>query len=192
MNDITGEDIKDEGETGIKPPVISIGEGLQQKNALVKAYQPTLDSAERMNVMTDAYEKAMKDHDQQAMLNLLANHLGMTMGLQKGSRLTRDIIHEAQQSTPWLQGLKAKFDSDGYLTGVTLTPQQMRQMVSLGQQRYLEDAKKSRATAQYLGAKDDGPARIPGKSTINYYLSLSNGDVTKAKKMAADDGWSVQ
>ena len=195
IDERTGNDIRDEGETGEKPPTVRVetpGEERGAKNDLLKAYQPTLDSAERMNVMTDAYEKAVKNHDQQAMLNLLANHLGMTMGLQKGARMTRDIIREAQQSTPWLQGMAAKFDKDGYLTGVTLTPQQMRQMVSLGQERYVEDARKSRSTAQYLGAKDDGPERVPGPSTINYYLGLANGDAAKAKKMASDDGWTVK
>ena len=93
-----------------------------EKNDLLKAYQPALDSAERMNVMTDAYEKAVKNHDQQAMLNLLANHLGMTMGLQKGARITRDLYQEAAQSTPWLDKIGAKFDSRGYLSGVTLNP----------------------------------------------------------------------
>lgn len=186
---------QDEGETGEKPPVVRVetpGESRSARNDLLKAYQPTLDSAERMNVMTDAYEKAVKDHDQQAMLNLLANHLGMTMGLQKGARITRDLYQEAAQSTPWLQKVGAKFDKDGYLSGVTLNPQQMRQMVNLAQERYQEDAKKSRSTAQYLGSKDDGPERTPGKATINYYLGQANGDPNKAKQLAAADGWTVK
>lgn len=176
-----------------KPAPIRVetpGEERGQKNDLLKAYQPTLDSAERMNVMTESYEKAVKDHDQQAMLNLLANHLGMTMGLQKGARMTKDIVTEAKNSQPWLAGMQSKFDKDGYLSGVTLSPNQMRQMVALGQSRYAEDAKKSRSTAQYLGAKDDGPARVPGKATINYYLGLTGGDPQRAKALAAQDGWS--
>ena len=195
VDDLTGADIRDEGETGEKPPVVRVetpGEARGAKNDLLKAYQPTLDSAERMNVMTESYEKAIKDHDQQAMLNLLANHLGMTMGLQKGARLTKDIINEAKQSQPWLAGIQSKFDKDGYLAGVTLSPNQMRQMVNLGQERYSEDVKKSRATAQYLGGKDDGPQRVPGKATINFYLGKAGGDAAKAKQLAAADGWSVQ
>ena len=192
VDERTGAQIKDLGESGEKPPSVSLNLGREEKNDLIKAYQPTLDSAERMNVMTESYERAIKDHDQQAMLNLLANHLGMTMGLQKGSRLTKDIIHEAQQSQPWLQGIDAKFDKDGYLAGVTLSPNQMRQMVNLGQERYTEDAKKSRAMAQYLGAKDDGPERVPGKATINFYLGKAGGDPNKAKELAAADGWTVK
>lgn len=185
----------DMGLKGEKPPVVRVetpGEERGAKNDLLKAYQPTLDSAERMNVMTESYEKAIKDHDQQAMLNLLANHLGMTMGLQKGARMTKDIVNEAKQSQPWLQGMESKFDKDGYLSGVTLSPNQMRQMVGLGQERYAEDAKKSRATAQYLGAKDDGPERVPGKATINFYLGKAGGDPNKAKQLATEDGWTVK
>ena len=142
--------------------------------------------------MTESYEKAIKDHDQQAMLNLLANHLGMTMGLQKGVRMTKDIIQEAQQSQPWLQGVQAKFDKDGYLSGVNLSPNQMRQMVELGKSRYAEDTKKARSTAQYLGSNDDGPDRVPGRSTINFYIAKAGGDPAKAKKLATDDGWTVK
>lgn len=162
------------------------------KQASFKAFTPAMDSAERFNVMTKNYEDAIKNHDQQAMLSLLANHLGMTMGLQKGSRLTRDIIREAQESRPWLQGLEAKFDKNGYLTGVTLTLPQMQQMVSLGRERYSEDVTKARNESRYLGAQDDGPDRTPGKATINFYLSQANGDIAKAKQMAAEDGWTVK
>lgn len=179
-----------------KPQTVNVNAGKAQeraaKNDVLKAYQPTQDSAERMNVMTESYEKAVKDHDQQAMLNLLANHLGMTMGLQKGARITKDIVNEAKQSQPWLQGIASKFDKDGYLTGVTLSPNQMRQMVALGRSRYAEDAKKSRSTAQYLGATDDGPERVPSSSTMRFYLGQTGGDAAKAKALAAQDGWSVK
>ena len=177
-----------------KPNVtrVSVGETRAAKNDVLKAYQPTLDSAERMNVMTESYEKAIKDHDQQAMLNLLANHLGMTMGLQKGARITKDLYQEAAHSTPWLAKVGARFDKDGYLSGVTLNPNQMRQMVDLAQSRYSEDAKKSRSTAAYLGAPDDGPQRIPGKATIRFYLGKANGDPAKAKSLAEEDGWNVK
>jgi hypothetical protein len=116
----------------------------------------------------------------------------MTMGLQKGARMTRDIVREAQQSTPWLQGLEAKFDKDGYLSGVTLTPQQMRQMVDLGRERFSQDLSKSRSEAKYLGANDDGPERKPNRSTVNFYTSLAQGDHEKAKQLAAEDGWSIK
>lgn len=162
------------------------------RQAAYKAYQPALDSGERFDVMVQNYVDAVKNHDQQAMLSLLANHLGMTMGLQKGARLTKDIIREAQESRPWLAGIQAKFDKDGVLSGVTLTPQQMRQMIDLGRDRFAEDTTKARSEAKYLGSTDDGPDRVPSKSTINFYLSITNGDVAKAKDLAKQDGWTVQ
>jgi len=162
------------------------------KQAAFKAYAPAMDSAERFNVMAKNYEDATKNHDQQAMLSLLANHLGMTMGLQKGARLTKDIIREAEASRPWLQGMGAKFDKDGYLSGVTLTPQQMSQMLNLGRERFAEDVSKSGNEARYLGATDEGPERTPNKATITHYLGLAGGDVQKAKQLAKQDGWTVK
>ena len=124
--------------------------GLTSREEGLKVFQPALDSEERLKVMRQNYVDGLKG-DQQAQLSLLANHLGMTMGLQKGARLNQAIISEAQQSRPWLQGLKAKFDSDGYLTGVTLSPQQMQQMVSLGEDRFRADVSKSRRSASMVG-----------------------------------------
>jgi hypothetical protein len=184
----------DEGESGEKPPTVRVEtphEQFGEKQGLLKLYQPGLDSAERFNVMSKNYEDAIKSHDQQAMLSLLANHLGMTMGLQKGARMTKDIVQEAQQSRPWLQGMQAKFDKDGYLSGVTLSPEQMRQMVDLGRERFAEDMTKANNEAGYMGAAGEGPARTPNKSTINHYMALAGGDVNKAKELAARDGWTV-
>ncbi len=48
--------------------------------------------------------------------------------------------------------------------------------------------------AQYLGAKDDGPERVPGKATINFYLGKAGGDPNKAKELAAaagNDDWKL-
>lgn len=192
MLDDKGNKVVDLGVHYERPVTVNVGNERAARNDVLKAYQPTLDAAQRMNIMTDNYEKAVKDHDQQAMLSLLANRIGMTLGAQKGARITKDILHEAQESRPWLEGIKAKFDSDGVLSGVTLTPAQMRQMVGLGQSMYEESTKKSRATAQYLGADNDGPDRVPNQATIRYYMGLANGDATRAKEMASADGWTVK
>lgn len=162
------------------------------KGEVLKDYAPAQDSAERLNVMTKNRDEAVKNHDQQAMLSLLANHLGMTMGLAKGARINQAIIKEAEQSRPWLQGMGAKFDKDGILTGVTLTPPQMDQMVELGRERFAEDVAKARNSSQYRGAKDDGPKRTMGESTVDHYLRLNGNDPAKAKAAAVKDGWSVE
>ncbi len=48
----------------------------------------------RLRSMESSYDDATKKNDQQAMLNLLTNHIGMTLGLQKGARITKDILHD--------------------------------------------------------------------------------------------------
>jgi len=88
---------------------------------------------------------AARKGDQQAMLSLVANHIGMTLGAQKGARITRAIWDEAIQSAPWTKTIYAKWFHndpatgdmifDGYKTGVTLTDQQMGQMVELAHQK---------------------------------------------------------
>ena len=107
---------------------------------VAKAYETYNGAQERYAVMQDAYDRAMKDPgDQQAMLNLLANHIGMTMGLQKGSRITQAIYEEALTSAPLTGRVDAHFDKDGYLTGVVLTPDQMKQMMPLAKVRLEQD-----------------------------------------------------
>lgn len=89
---------------------------------------------DRLGIMEQNYEAALKG-DQQAMLSLLSNHVGMTLGLQKSARITKAFYEEAQNSAPWLAKTGAKFDDRGYLSGVTLAPEQMSQMVELGRQK---------------------------------------------------------
>jgi hypothetical protein len=176
---------------GTQTPAGFSGQGkadLATKEKVLTYWQPTLDSAERFNVMAKNYRDGLKG-DQQAMLSLLSNHLGMTMGLQKGARLNQAIINEAQQSLPWLQGLKAKFDSDGYLSGVVLSPEQMKQMLSLGAERYGEDVKKSRSMAGYVGATEEPPRKL-SKDAAHFYLEASGNDPAKARAMAKEAGWS--
>lgn len=113
---------------------------------VAKAYEAYNGSQERMAVMEDALPRALKG-DQQAMLNLLANHVGMTMGLQKGGRITEGIYNEAAKSSPVAALFKARFDKDGNLSlnpsdyrgGVVLTPDQMRQMIDLAKVRMTQD-----------------------------------------------------
>lgn len=157
----------------------------------LKTFETANGSAERFNVMAANYEDALKG-DQQAGLSLLANHLGMTMGLQKGARLNQAVINEAIKSRPWLQGLAAKWSKDGYLDGVVLTPQQANEMLSNARGRFSADVNKARSDAKYLQIGDDGPERLPNQSVVSYYVRAAGGNVVKAKQMLAADGWSVQ
>jgi hypothetical protein len=113
-----------------------------------KAQTSYQDSITRFNVMSETLPKALQGN-QQAMINLLYNHIGMTVGLQKGARITQDIINEAQQSAPWMSTLLARIGvGNGFemtpelLRGVTLAPDQMRQMVDLAEGRVEQDYRK--------------------------------------------------
>lgn len=107
----------------------------QQQMEATKKMQPAVDTAltadQRLARMEKSYTKGVAG-DQQAQLALLADHLGMTFGMQKGAKLNRGLIEEAQQSQPWLAKIGAKFDDKGYLSGVALGPEQMKQMLDLG------------------------------------------------------------
>ncbi len=163
----------------------------ETRKAAYEAYKPSLDAAERFNVMAKNYEDAAgPQHDQQAMLSLLYNHLGMTAGGQKGARLTRDIVTEAQNSRPWLQGMQTKFDKDGLLTGVTLTPLQMKQMVALGREKFSQELAKSRSASDFVGFKGEGPKMTPTDSVKRFYLIEAGRDPKKAQQLALADGWS--
>ena len=163
-----------------------------ERAQILKYYEPAGDAAKRLNIMTQNYEDAVKNHDQQAMLSLLAQHMGMTLGDVRNGRMTQAMINEAVKSAPWLARMATKFDSRGILTGVTLTEPQMRQMVNLGREKLGQSYQKSKNDAAYFGATDEGPKRTPSHSTMKHYFSLTNGDAAKARKMATDDGWSVE
>src|SRR5271154_3134308 len=98
--------------------------------------------------MDDNIKDALKDPEhpnQQAMVSLLANHLGMTGGLQKGMRITKAMWDEAAASAPWMDKTLARFTSVdpqtgdrtliAPLSGVVLTPDQMHSMVDLAHQK---------------------------------------------------------
>jgi len=94
-------------------------------------YQAAID---RMNTMDKNIVNALKG-DQQAMLSLAYNHIGMTLGAQRGARINRATFEEAVQSAPYLARIGAKFDERGVLSGVTLTEDQMHQMVNLAHEK---------------------------------------------------------
>lgn len=129
-----------------------------------KAQTQYQDSVSRYNVMADALPKALAG-DQQAMINLLYNHIGMTIGLQKGARITRDIIEEAQHSAPWMATLLARVGvGNGFemtpdlLRGVVLPPETMHNMLSLAENRLGEDYRKFSDTRDYYSK---GGSQLP-------------------------------
>jgi len=124
---------------------------------VLKSFGDLQDSVSRLTIMEENMQAAITTNDQQAMLSLLANHLGMTMGLAKGARITQAIIREAEASAPFLQRLEARFDDQGLLTGVVLTPQQMESMVALAHNRLQQDQRKFQEIQTFAGAQGCPP-----------------------------------
>jgi hypothetical protein len=93
----------------------------------------------RKTLMHKNLEEGLKGN-QQAMLSLVANHIGMTLGAQKGARINQAVWNEAVQSAPLVKAWMAKmyhqdnngdYIFDGFKSGVNLTADQMKQMVQL-------------------------------------------------------------
>jgi len=180
-----------------------------------KRYDTALDADQRLSRMEASYGKAVNG-DQQAMLALLSDHLGMTMGLQRGARITKDILNEAQQSQPWLAQLGAKFDSRGFLSGVTLGKDQMAQMLDLGYEardrswQSAQDATQLYGVAPPKGAQaifskrnvgekpaltgalPNGNGRVIDKATAMQFYEAAGRDPQKAQQLATQNGWKVQ
>lgn len=151
---------------------------------VTRAFENYNSAIERYNVMEDAYPKALRG-DQQAMLNLLANHIGMTMGLQKGARITQAMYDEALQSSPVLAKFAARFDSNGdfslnpadYRGGVILTEDQMRQMIDLAKVRRDQDGESYKRIQQENAAGYKPPPATGAGKTIK--MRAPNGGPIK-------------
>lgn len=210
-NKVTTEENKEKRVAGYAADRQATAFGNQQKMEETKKVQPRIDTAldsdQRLSRMEGAYEKAKKG-DQQAMLSLLTDHIGMTLGMQKGARITKDILNEAAQSQPWLSKITSKFDERGYLSGVTLGPEQMKQMLSLGYEardRAFDGAHEA-ATA-YGQPLPEGFVKVESKRTSGSKPALDadhgGGDVIyardpqgklhkAAKGTALPQGWKTE
>lgn len=136
----------------------------EAKKVVINADNDYQNALDRMSTMDKNLIDANKG-DQQAMLSLVANHIGMTLGAQKGARITRAAFDEAVQSAPWLDKVGAKWSADGYLSGVTLTPEQMQQMVRLAREKVdvLKDHKQ-RVENEYHDALNPRPKAKAGET----------------------------
>ena len=131
---------------------------------VTKNTEPALEADTRFRVMKDSEQEALNGN-QQAMLNIVSNHIGMTLGLQKGARISQAIWNEAIATAPWLQRVGAKWDSDGYLSGVTLSPQQIKQMVQLGQDRRKRQWQQAQQAGAIYGVNVPIPDDLDNPST---------------------------
>jgi hypothetical protein len=142
-----------------------------------KSIEPAFEADTRYRVMKDSEQKALQG-DQQAALNILANHLGMTQGIQKGSRITQTVMDEAIASAPFLGRFLSRafhkdpttgdYIFDGYKTGVTLTSEQIEQMMSLAQDRRMRQWQQAQQAGTMYGVNVPIPDDLqkPG-NTLN-------------------------
>jgi hypothetical protein len=109
-----------------------------------KEFATAREAQTRLKIMQQNAADALATGSQQAMVSLLMNHIGMTLGAQKGTRVAKSIIDEARQSAPWVdtklatighQDTNGDFIYDGPKGGITLTGDQIGQMVGLAKQR---------------------------------------------------------
>jgi hypothetical protein len=131
---------------------------------LSKNIEPALAANSRFLTMKESEPEAIKAN-QQAQLNIVTNHLGMTQGAQTGARIGKYTFEEALNSAPWLQVQVAKwfhqdpatgdYIFDGYKSGVNLTPTQVHQMVDLAAQRRRIAWQQVQAAAGMFGAPLD-------------------------------------
>lgn len=144
-----------------------------------KAYADYNSALQRQETMHKNYEDAIKSGgtNQQAEVSLLFNHIGMTQGAQKGARQSQVIIEDAARSAPFIKNFLAKyFDFDpktkeyvlntsgvDIKSGINLNPDQMKQMVDLGDQMVV--AKLSEFQREQNAAKQGygmgGPGQQP-------------------------------
>jgi hypothetical protein len=130
-----------------------------------KAKDDYEDAVSRYNVMQQNYEEAIRDPgNQQAMLSLLTNHIGMTLGAQKGGRITQAILNEAIASGYVDERVEAHFGPDGVMTGVVLTPRQMKQMVGLGQNMMQQKVRKLEEMETYFHVPAGGNGPSPSSN----------------------------
>ena len=118
--------------------------------------QPAVESDTRLKIMEEN-ERAALQGDQQAMLSLVSNHIGMTLGQQKGAHINQAVWNEAVESTPFLARAAAKWGPDGFLSGVTLAPQQIHQMVELAKLRREQQWQQAEQAAGVYGVSLNVP-----------------------------------
>lgn len=169
---------------GLNAPAASAnpGQGVTVGGRIPKsiedAFTQVNEAETRYATMQDSLPKALAG-SQQDMLNIISNHMGMTAGIQKGSRITQALWNEAMSSAPFLDRLLSHFTTTDPqtgdrifiadpLTGLTLTSDQLKRMVELGKQRLdLTDQAYSRLRQQVRsgygmqGAQGGGATQTP-------------------------------
>ena len=161
---------------------IQSGNLKQADQIYMKGWQDLRQREGALQLMQQNLQEALNGN-QQAMVSLLFNHIGMTAGAVPGTRMARATVEEAMHSTPWLSGIVAKwfhqdetgdYIFDGLKGGINLTKPQMEQMVDLAKNRVGVQQQVLRNMSQIPGMFGTGEETPPGVSAIGGF-SLGGG-----------------
>jgi hypothetical protein len=157
-------------EGGLRSQIIGLRkQGLdnQMGARMEKIYEPAQDADTRYKVML----KAMENPTPQGDVQLLFNHMGMTLGAQKGARMTDAEIKRALTARSVPQELLAAYTKA--TNGQMLTPEQRENYVRLGgDMREQQWAKADQLAGTLTGQKR--PESIAGKTNAAPDLNTSN------------------
>ena len=143
-----------------------------------KLYDPAIGADERYAKMLDAVQHPNAQND----ISLLFNHIGMTMGAQRGSRMTEVEIQRAVQSRSLPEELLGQFQRLGIVPdqlyrmlgqdpkklppGGFLTPQQRQQMMQLADVVRNVSWTNARREASRFGVMQYEPAPYQGLPNV--------------------------
>ena len=122
------------------------------------------------------------------MLNIVANHMGMTLGQQKGTKVSQAQWNEAIASAPWIETQAAKWFHtdengdhvfDGFKGGVNITPTQIHQMVDLAVTRRKRQWQQAQQSGQMYGVN------VPVPEDLDKPSSTLEGPKTKELRSTA-------
>lgn len=151
---------------------------LAKAQAANKEFDPAMAASERLAKMQDdvLHPNAQNDMD------LLFNHIGMTMGAQRGSRMTEVEVNRAVQSRSLPQQVLADFQKIGLVPdqvyrilgqdpsqlppGGFLSPNQRQQMLELGNRVHMLAWQSARSSAHAMGVGEYEPDELPGISAV--------------------------
>ena len=152
-----------------------IADGLIGKQQ--QQYYGALDLQQKMQtIMPEALAG-----NQQAMVAILADHIAMTTH-QPGAamRPTKALFDEAASSQPWMQGVEKHFDSNGVLTGVVLSPEQIQNMVELAPIVTAAEKNTLDQMQQAMGTTANPvPAQLQGPTTTKNRAAQQGGKIYK-------------
>ena len=148
---------------------LELGDYREAKKEVTKSDEQYQSSVDRASTMDKAAALAKKG-DQQAMFAVLSNHIAMTLQQQSVSaRPTKAMFEEAAGSLPFMQKITKSFDGDGYLSGLTLSQDQIDKMVQLAHDKV--DTQKDhvdRVKAEYQESLQ--PAPLTGAKKVGQIL----------------------